>query len=171
MSVMQRSALDRYVPPRREKVSCSISSVCSWSLLNFDGRRKSMFWMRLARVVDSVSASFGSAATAASRASISAWERVSLPLIWVSYRRDRPVPTVPKSGRYALKAISGEPEALRLELDRRLADGADHHVAGGHVDLDGAALRAADLGGPDGDPGGLQGLHGLLVVAPADLER
>ena len=81
MSVMQRRALDRYVPPRRENVSCSISSVCSWSLLNFDGRRKSMFWMRRARAVDSASVSFGSAATAARRASISAWERVSLPLI------------------------------------------------------------------------------------------
>ena len=41
MSALQRSAPERYVPPSRANVSCSISSVCSWSRLNFDGRRKS----------------------------------------------------------------------------------------------------------------------------------
>ena len=42
MSATARSAPDRYVAPSRANVSCSISSVRSWSLLNFDGRRKSI---------------------------------------------------------------------------------------------------------------------------------
>ena len=78
MSATARSAPDRYVAPRRAKVSCSISSVRSWSLLNFDGRRKSMFWIRTPLGTFAV-AICGSLATAASSASISAWERVSLP--------------------------------------------------------------------------------------------
>src|SRR3954469_17366032 len=61
-----------------------------------------MFWIRLARPPppESASASLGSAATAARRASISAWERVSLPLILERYRLVAPIP---EQGSYHLK--------------------------------------------------------------------
>ena len=81
MSATQRSAPERYVPPSRANVSCSISSVCSWSRLNFDGLRKSMFWTRRVRSPCSPMSAAGSAATDASRASISAWLSVSCPAI------------------------------------------------------------------------------------------